>query len=60
MKHTKSSTISSKGQVTVLLGVRKRLLSDFIVGSHALEQADRLMTLDPKRYNRDFPELKII
>jgi len=38
----------------------KRLLIDFVIGSHALEQADRLMTLDPKRYKRDFPELKLI
>jgi predicted nucleic acid-binding protein len=38
----------------------KRLLADFIIGSHALAQADRLMTLDPKRYRQDFPELKLI
>lgn len=38
----------------------KRLLADFIIGSHALTKADRLMTLDPKRYERDFPELKLI
>jgi predicted nucleic acid-binding protein len=37
----------------------RRLLTDFIIGSHALVQADRLMTLDPKRFQRDFPELKI-
>jgi len=34
-------------------------LADFIIGSHALAQADRLMTLDPKRYKQDFPELKL-
>lgn len=38
----------------------RRLLTDFIIGSHALTQADRLMTLDPKRYQRDFPELKLV
>jgi predicted nucleic acid-binding protein len=38
----------------------RRLLADFIIGSHALAQADRLMTLDPKRYKQDFPELKLI
>ena len=38
----------------------KRLLADFIIGSHALAQADRFMTLDPKRYGRDFPELRLI
>ena len=39
---------------------QRRLLADFIIGSHALTRADRLMTLDPKRYQRDFPELKLI
>jgi predicted nucleic acid-binding protein len=38
----------------------KRLLADFIIGSHALAQTDRLMTLDAKRYERDFPELKLM
>jgi predicted nucleic acid-binding protein len=37
----------------------KRLLADFIIGCHALIQADRLMTLDARRYQRDFPELKL-
>jgi predicted nucleic acid-binding protein len=36
------------------------LLVDFIIGSHALANADRFMTLDPRRYARDFPELKLI
>jgi predicted nucleic acid-binding protein len=35
----------------------KRLLADFLIGAHALLQADRLMTLDPSRYRTDFPEL---
>jgi predicted nucleic acid-binding protein len=38
----------------------RRLLADFIIGSHALTQADRLMTLDPQRYKLDFPDLKLI
>lgn len=38
----------------------KRLLADFIVGAHALTQADRLMTMDAGRYKQDFPELKLI
>jgi predicted nucleic acid-binding protein len=38
----------------------KRLLADFIIGSHALSRADRFMTLDPKRYAPDFPELKLL
>lgn len=41
-------------------GNPKRLLADFLIGAHALVQADRLMTLDLTRYKQDFPELKII
>jgi predicted nucleic acid-binding protein len=37
----------------------KRLLADFLVGSHALLQADRLMTLDQTRYKQDFSELRL-
>ena len=37
----------------------RRLLADFIIGAHAMMQADRLMTLDPTRYKIDFPELKL-
>ncbi len=35
----------------------KRLLADFIIGAHAQLRADRLLTLDQKRYRHDFPEL---
>jgi predicted nucleic acid-binding protein len=38
----------------------KRLLGDFIIGSHAMVHADRFMTLDPKRYTRHFPELRLV
>jgi predicted nucleic acid-binding protein len=38
----------------------KRLLADFLVGAHALTRADRLMTLDPSRYKRDFPEVRLV
>jgi predicted nucleic acid-binding protein len=41
-------------------GPPKRLLADFLVGSHALLQADRLMSLDANRYKRYFPELKLV
>jgi predicted nucleic acid-binding protein len=41
-------------------GQPKRLLADFIIGAHALLQADRLITLDPARYKQDFPELKLL
>jgi predicted nucleic acid-binding protein len=37
-----------------------RLLADFIVGSHALLKADRLFTLDRRRYARDFPKLTLL
>ena len=38
----------------------KRLLADFLIGAHALVQADRLLTLDPQRYSQDFPELHLL
>jgi predicted nucleic acid-binding protein len=37
----------------------KRVLPDFIIAAHALLRADRLLTLDPARYRRDFPELQL-
>jgi predicted nucleic acid-binding protein len=37
-----------------------RLLADFIIGSHALLKADRLFTLDRRRYARDFPQLILL
>jgi hypothetical protein len=41
-------------------GEPKRLLADFVIGAHALLQADRLMSLDPTRYKQYFPELKLV
>jgi len=38
----------------------KRILADFIIGAHALRRADCLLTLDQRRYLRDFPELRLI
>lgn len=35
----------------------KRLLIDFVVGAHALERADRLLTMDAARYSVAFPGL---
>jgi len=41
-------------------GSPKRLLADFVIASHALLRADRLMTLDPGRYKLDFPKLRLV
>lgn len=41
-------------------GQPKRLLVDFIVGAHALLQADRLLTLDAKRYLTAYPALELL
>jgi predicted nucleic acid-binding protein len=38
----------------------RRVLADFLIGAHALVQAERLLTLDPKRYRQDFPELRLL
>ncbi|MGB2606243.1 MAG: type II toxin-antitoxin system VapC family toxin [Candidatus Sulfotelmatobacter sp.] len=41
-------------------GSPKRLPADFMIASHALLKADRLMTRDASRYAQDFPNLRII
>lgn len=41
-------------------GSPKRLLADFVIASHALLKADRLMTRDMNRYAMDFPNLRLI
>jgi predicted nucleic acid-binding protein len=41
-------------------GSPKRLLPDFVIASHALLKADRLMTRDASRYSLDFPNLRLI
>jgi predicted nucleic acid-binding protein len=38
----------------------RRILADYIIGAHATLTADRLMTMDRRRYERDFPELKLV
>lgn len=38
----------------------RRLLADFLIGSHAVHHADRLLTLDPRRYRSYFPELELM
>lgn len=41
-------------------GSPRRLLADFVIGAHALLQADRLLTLDSEMYERNFPELILL
>ena len=41
-------------------GSPKRLPADFVIASHALLRADRLMTRDANRYAVDFPDLRLI
>jgi predicted nucleic acid-binding protein len=38
----------------------KRFPVDFLIASHALLRADRLVTLDQRRYRADFPELNLV
>lgn len=40
-------------------GEPKRLLVDFLVGAHAEAHADRLLTLDARRYRPAFADLRI-
>jgi len=40
-------------------GEAKRLVVDFIIGAHASLYADRLITLDPHRFTKDFPKLRL-
>ena len=41
-------------------GSAKRLPADFVIASHALLRADRLMTRDANRFGQDFPTLRLV
>lgn len=41
-------------------GKKNRVVADFLIGSHALCQADRLLTRDRGYYRQYFKELKLI
>ena len=41
-------------------GPRRRILSDFFIGSHAMTQANRLVSRDRGFYRKLFPSLSVI
>ena len=47
---------ATRRRLSVPTGPRRQI-ADFMIGAHALVQADRIFTLDPKVYTQDFPEI---
>ena len=41
-------------------GTRKRIITDFLIGAHAVTKAERFLTRDRGFYKSYFPELKIL
>ncbi|WP_176786977.1 type II toxin-antitoxin system VapC family toxin [Sphingomonas sp. NFR15] len=41
-------------------GGRDKLLADFLIGAHAFAEGATLLTRDPRRYRRYFPDLLLV